>query len=347
LAVNRGRRGVEKLGPKLGDAEKALRRELRKSGLSSQAIDAAWPKWWSDDAASSRSASTELRFTLARRLGLSPIGLSGDRVEFVWRDTARFKHLSGEDEEQKAALTSFGVSIGRLLIQGTNPGAEIIGMSASDLRAAVRKQRAFVDLQGLLATCWAIGVPVIHLRVFPLEAKSMHAMVVRVHGRHAILLGKDSQFPAPVAFALAHEIGHIALSHLSESSALVDITDPALAKDADEEELGADRFALTLLTGDPDPSVLTNLDTYGPKQLAQAAIEAGPPRGIEPGTLALCLGFRTKNWATANASLGHIYTDKKPVWVEVNAVAANQLNWDYLGAETSEYLRSIMAVADE
>lgn len=71
----------------------ALRRRLRQAGLSDPAINAAWPAWWSDAATVSRSARVELRFALARNLGLSPKSLLGDRVEFVWKDEARFKHL--------------------------------------------------------------------------------------------------------------------------------------------------------------------------------------------------------------------------------------------------------------
>ena len=64
------------------------------------------------------------------------------------------------------------------------------------------------------------------LRIFPLKNKAMHAMVVRVRGRYAILLGRDATYPAPVAFTLAHELGHVLLGHLGDAPALVDLRDP-------------------------------------------------------------------------------------------------------------------------
>lgn len=72
--------------------------------------------------------------------------------------------------------------VGRLLLRGT-PGAPTKMAEAEQLRGAILAGSRFVDLASLIATCWALHVPVIHLRVFPLEAKSMHAMVVGIDGR--------------------------------------------------------------------------------------------------------------------------------------------------------------------
>jgi hypothetical protein len=153
--------------PTVDERTANLKNELRRAGLSDQAVEAAWPVWWSDAASESSSARAELRFTLARRLGLSPQSLSGDRVEFVWRDNARFKHLSKDEEAQQAALSSFGIAIGRILVKGIEANKTLDGVSPETLRAAVLADRPFVDLGGLLAVCWALGIPVIHLRVFP------------------------------------------------------------------------------------------------------------------------------------------------------------------------------------
>jgi hypothetical protein len=321
-----------------------LRKDLKDAGLSDQAIDAAWPSWWSEEADGSASARAELRFALARKLGVSPKALSDDRVEFVWHDTARFKHLSGEGAAQKAALASFGVAVAHLLLQGVGT-VSVPPPSAEELRDAIREGGAsFVDLTSLLATCWALGIPVIHLRVFPLAAKAMHAMVVEAKGRFAVLLGKDSQYPAPVAFTLAHELGHAALGHLQGASAIVDLDDPIEAAQNDEDETAADRYALTLLTGSPEPDIRTNIDRFNARQLAEAVQTEGPKRGIEPGTLALCYAYRTENWARAMAALSHVYAEKKPVWAEVNGLAENQIDWSAMSDDSAEFLRTIMGM---
>lgn len=320
--------------------------QLRKAGLSRAAINAAWPSWWDDTLSTSPSGRAELRFALARRLGLKPQPLLGERVEFVWNDEARFKHLSARDEASKAVMTSFGMAIGKSLFQAVPEGPETGPIAAERLREALLARRPFADLAGLIATCWALGIPVIHLRIFPLEAKRMHAMVVRAKGRFAILLGHDARFPAQLAFTLAHELGHIMLGHLDDAPALIDVEDPATAADRDDQENGADEFSLTVLTGMPNPSIQTNVDNFNAPSLADAVRTAAPRYRIDPGTLALCLAYRRRAWPVAMAALGMLYPDVPALWREVNGIAAQQIEWGALTDDASEYLRQIMGIVD-
>ncbi|MDP3634927.1 ImmA/IrrE family metallo-endopeptidase [Phenylobacterium sp.] len=326
----------------MADEKNDLIGKLRSAGISRAAINAAWPSWWNEEAANSPSGRAELRFALARRLGLEARPLLGERVEFTWNDEARFKHLSTQGQAERSVLTSYGIAIGRLLLRASS-GQQGFAADALTLRAAILTAHNFVDLQSLLATCWAIGVPVIHLRVFPLEAKAMHAMVVTIDGRFAILLGRDAAYPAPIAFTLAHELGHILLGHLDGTSALVDLEDPATAEDGDGQEQEADAFALTLLTGSADPDIQTNIDSFNAAGLAKAVLAAAPEHRVEPGTLALCLAYRRNAWPVANAALRQIYTESKPVWREINGIADHQINWENLNDESTHYLRNVIA----
>jgi hypothetical protein len=324
------------------DDTSKLFQELRKIGFSNDAINAALPSWWSDDIATSPSSRAELRFALARKLGLAAKPLLGERVEFVWKDSARFKHLTTQDAVQQNILSSFGVAIGRLLLRGTPVGRGFTGLSPLELRESILNSEPYVDLQQLLATCWALGVPVIQLRVFPLTSKSMHAMVIESSGRHAILLGRNASYPAPAAFTLAHEIGHIACGHTRGTLALIDVEDPALAKDRDTEESQADAFALSMLTGSPAPEISTQFENFNAPTLADAVLKAGPQYRIEPGTLALCVAYRKKNWPVAMSAMRFIYSESKPVWQEVNRIAELMLDWDAIGPDGSDFIRNLM-----
>lgn len=321
-----------------------LKRNLRGAGVSGQAIDAAWPRWWSEELADDPSGRTELRFALARRLGLSPTSLLGERVRFMWNDEARFKHLSASDEAHRAALASFGMAVGGSLLRATPDGPGMEGVAAADLRAAILAERPVVDLRALVFTCWAVGIPVIHLRVFPLPAKSMHAMVVESNRRHAVLLGRDAAFPAQAAFTLAHELGHVALGHLDGASAIVDMDDPATASERDEQERAADRYALEVLTGSSAPQFRTDGGDYNAAGLARAALDAGAASRIEPGTLALILAYQTGEWAVAIAALRFIYGRPRPIWRDVNEVARSQLDWRGIGDDAGEWLERVAAI---
>jgi len=324
---------------------KALRKELRDAGYSEQAINAAWPTWWSDEAATSSSARAELRFVMSRHLGLAPKSLLGERVEFVWSDQARFKNLTKRDQASRNALASFGVAVGRLLLRATPVDRSLDGITAGQLRHAILTRRRFVDLVGLVSTCWALGVPVIHLRVFPLPAKAMRAMVINANGRHAILLGRDAIYPAPIAFTLAHEMGHAALGHAANGQAVVDDGDPVHGCD-DREEQEADAYGLELLTGSPQPEITLSTSRPSAQSLAEECLEHGPTNGIEPGTLALCVGHLNGDWKTANAALRHVYTDTSPVWSAVNKTAAQELDWGSLSPDSIAYLQALLGKND-
>jgi hypothetical protein len=323
----------------------SLRAELRKAGLSVAVIEAAWPEWWSDEAETSISARTELRLAVARNLGLAPKALVGERVDFVWRDRARFKHLASTSTLPVAALNSFGVSVGRSLIQATNTEGDLVGLSASELRELLLEMGT-PNLTGLLAVCWTLGVPVAHLRVWPLVQKAMHAMVVGQHGRHAILFSREVNYPAIVAFTLAHEIGHIALGHVPANDLLVEAEDPAGTTGFDSEETEADHYALEVLVGSAKPDIHINVDSFNYAELADAVMRAGPEHGIDPGTLALVVAHQRNVWPIAMAAMRVIQPQPIAVANLVNGIARSQLDLSRLGWDTAAFIERTFGFVD-
>jgi hypothetical protein len=336
------------VGESAATSASELRRRLKQLGLSDSALRAAWPRWWSDDADASASARAELTFSVARRLGLDPASLLAheDEPRFLWREEARFKHVSNEGERELAGITSFGRSVASALVAAAPaPEAPGVDLSAPELREQVLASgRPYVDLLDLLNVCWAVGVPVVHLRVFPWPRKRMAAMTVAVDERSAILLAKDAVHPPAVAFYLAHELGHISLGHLGTDRIIVDLEDPEalVARGDDDEEIAADRYALELLTGHSEPTVVAMGERPTATRLAAAALGKSPELHIEPGTLAQIFGYSTGNWRIATGALKVIYDQEKPVWQEVNALARRELQLDLLPDDVAEYLSAVI-----
>ena len=238
-------------------------RELRQAGITARAIDAVWPEWWSSDAESSFSATTELRYTVARRLGMSPRSLFEGPPRFAWRDESKIQEPRRGLVQEAAILSSFGVAVGRCAVAAM-PDQEALSdsITARGLRGSILESSNVVDLNGLLAFCWGVGIPVLQLQLFPLSQKRMEAITVRTGDRYVILMGRESKFPAQVAYILAHEIGHIVLGHVSGLIALLDVGDPLKITNADDEEQNADRFTLEVLTGDPAPIIESNTERF-------------------------------------------------------------------------------------
>ncbi|MUV14575.1 ImmA/IrrE family metallo-endopeptidase [Noviluteimonas gilva] len=321
-------------------------RLIRRTGLSSDAVTAAWPEWWSVEAEGSPSAAAELRFSIARKLGLDPRSLiSENEPRFIWNDSARFKNLKEGAPGERPIISSFGTALTRLLLQGVPGAPNTEAIHATDLRNAILATSQSVGLIELLSTCWGLGIPVIHLRVYPLSAKRMSAMSVRVGDRYAILLARDAQYPAPIAFYLAHEMGHILLGHLEDGCSIVDmemLEDLGTAEDS--EEMQADAFALELLTGRAQPELVVQGEGRGAQQLAREAARVGQIERIEPGTLALAFGYAAKAWPTAIAALQHIYGRPLDVSGVVNTIASGQLAWRDFPDESESFVRAVMGL---
>lgn len=324
-----------------------LRRELREAGIANAAINAVWPEWWSSEAKDSLSATAELTYTVARRLGLSPRALFDGSPQFLWHDSTKFKNLGTTTDRDQAILASFGTAVGRCALSAT-PGEVFPQItSAQRVRDAILSHAKFVDVTELLKFCWTLGLPVIQLRVFPLQAKRMQAMTVKVEERYAILLGFESRYYARVAYILAHEIGHILLGHLEHSDSLLDMDDPLTIGNLDAEEIGAERAALVLLTGREDPKVIANLQSYNSRQLAQAAVDAANKERIDPGMLALCQGYATGKWTQTYGALKRIPPGEQQVGKEINELAANQFDWGALSLANRDYLAQVIGRGDD
>lgn len=318
-------------------------RLARRTGYSESAIQAAWPEWWSVAGEASPSAQAELRFSVARKLGLDPRSLVDEEgPRFLWDDSAKFKNFRGNDDE-RLAIISFGTSVSRMMLNAAPEFTPLSRVEASSIREAILATQPFVRFQDLLALLWGVGIPTVHLRVHPLVAKHMCAMAVSIRDRYSILLARDAKYPASTTFHLAHEIGHILLGHVEQDCAVIDMEDSLVnAEEADIEERAADRFALELLTGDPDFVVEKVGRGRSPQQLADQAHIAGIEHQIEPGTLALFYGYVTKEWNTVQIALSYIYRKQIPVWEVTNQVATQQLRWDLLGDENASFLKAVM-----
>ena len=131
---------------------------------------------------------------------------------------------------------------------------------------------------------------------------------------------------------LAHEIGQLALGHVGADVIIVDLEGPeaTVARADDDEEIQADRFALELLAGHPEPAVVVTGEQPNATRLATAAFERSAGLQIEPGMLAQVYDYSTGAWQIATGTLKVIYEEERPIRQEVNTVARRELRLDPL-----------------
>ncbi len=280
---------------------------------------------------------------MARRLGLAPQSLFDGSPTFLWRDDAKFKSLTADDAG-KEAITSFGVTLGRIVVAAAPPPELPLVGDALALRAAILAGGNLVNLGSLLALSWAFGIPVVQPRVLPTANKGMHAMAVRIGDRFAIIVGQSYSFSSRLAYVLAHELGHCLLGHLSGAAALVEMAEPIAGApvSGDEEEAAADRFAVTLLTGSESPVVEASVNDYTATQLAHAALAGAADAQIEPGVLALCLAHSTGRWAQTSGAL-KILEGQVDLASLLNELALRQLDHGAISHDSAAYIGKILS----
>lgn len=334
----------------------ALISRLLDAGLSRELVAAALPDWWTVEEYGSASARTMVSMLLARRLNLDPESLLDDSlpVGFLHTGPVKFKHMKLGFGDRRDALVAFAKGIGRTLISAMPADLRQHQVPADPLelrRLIFASGSSFVSFGDVLSVCWSLGIPVLHLRLFPARTKGVTAIAVRQGAHHAILVARESGPEAQYMFHVAHELGHIALGHLKHVSAIVDADPTDLANRADElvddeEERAADAYAQTLLSGNANFQV-TPSNEFGfgtAHELAQRAMQAGPPLGIDPGHIVMTYGYTTGAWPTAMAAAKLLPQQPGKPGTLVNRVLWGQLSSDYIEPSALAYLEAVAPV---
>ncbi|SRR6266851_161103 len=147
------------------------------------------------------------------------------------------------DAAAASPLLPMAYRISEWIAQTTDsPSPVAIPTEVDELRSAAEVEGRQMTLGVLSKWAWKAGVVVVPIR----GSGAFAAASWRVNGRPVIIL-KDSRPFAPFwLFDLAHELGHIALGHASES-AVVDVDSPTPERSSDTQEEQANRFALELV----------------------------------------------------------------------------------------------------
>ena len=171
-------------------------------------------------------------------------------------------------------------------------------------------------------------------------------MTTGVGGRFAVMTARAPLHPSQLAFFIAHELGHIALGHVSAGGSILE--GPLMSSDAedssDTEEQAADAYAFELLAGNARFEVKANPARGTAKELADIAIDTGKRLEITPGFVILCYGRSTKNWPLATSALKLLPDYNPQIAGLVNKALRSQLDSEMLSSEDLSYLDEVAAI---
>lgn len=268
------------------------------------------PDWWRDEMADVDANRVLAEAYIARYLGFNLAELE-DRtrpLSFPLMADLRFKRHNSEMDDKVKASAVIALSAASSLVRAIGDELPMLHLrSAREVRDAILRQNRFVDLDSLLSFCWDSGIPVVQLDRTP-AGKGFDGMATFAEKRPVIVLASRRDSPPWLAFYVAHELGHLMLGHVrADTEALFDVKITGRIDGDGEEERGADRFALEVLSGFPNPK-LKDLKLKA-HQLALTAERTGPDRGVDPGMYALIYAWSNDRWAVAQEALKHLGLD--------------------------------------
>lgn len=258
---------------------------LHRHGMSKKYLASLMPEWWSAEVEASPGAAQRAKLYLAKALSLQIRAFSEEppRVAFDLPNEKRFKLSAKTSEDDVAVAVALAKSASRIALGSMSCSYSPPPASAAQIRDHILSSGAsWVGLPQILDACWSNGIPVLHLASPLLGRKKMDGIAMSIKGRPSIVLSNVRKHGF-LLFHLAHELGHIALGHLSENGAIVDDEIKKDESDAgrNPQEIEADRFAIELLTGNADTRLILPRLIQA-RQLADTAIRFGKDRKIDP-----------------------------------------------------------------
>lgn len=331
---------------------KTLYQRLANLGFPRKYVrDVLLPDWWCDEFEQEKGAVVEAAAYISQRTGLNfKMLLDIDREpEFQEDQHPCYKLRQGTTKNSLAAARSLAERIADITAYACKPPlVSVENLDPQIARSQILETSKFVNLQSLLEFCWQYGIPVVHTNNFPKEKgqKKFDGMVGEYSDRPVIVISKNQKSPAWLAFILAHELGHIACSHIKGSSIIDEKIEHDQIGDIDEQE--ADQFAIEILFGRRNASyeTQTNLDLKSLKSYAKTCSRSDR---VDPALIVLNYAWFKANsvdtnkakgdvWKIANVLLSNFEESDLTAPQLINYQLEKYLDWENLSNDNQEFL---------
>ena len=288
---------------------KRLYSKLQTVGYNTKYINSLLPDWWDDEIAETPAGLQQASLILGQTFGI--------RAETLWTENAeaalnlpqgiRFKHRENVVADDLSVACAVARSLARIVLKvfPAKPRPDFYP-DASELRKQLLVGKKWITFEDVLTHCLDMGIPVIHLHHLPTKAKKMEGLAFEQSGRPVIVLTQNHPHGYAL-FDLAHELGHITLGHVTAERSIVEQKIDSEADD--EDERAANRFALELLTGDPECKIVPTGRNLNGDELAAAAMLHGEKKQIDPLHIVLNYAYSKNHWGVANAAIKKIAKD--------------------------------------
>jgi Zn-dependent peptidase ImmA (M78 family) len=315
------------------------------------------PDWWCDEFEQQKGAVCEAAAHISRRTNLDFAALldaakspflreEGNPLYKLRQGTEKSNLLNAQVMAQRVA------ELAAYAFAQPLPSFEIF--DAQTVRKQILSNSQFVTLESLLIFCGESGIPVVHTNCFPkgTSQKKFDGMVGEYNDRPVILIGKNHQSAAWLAFIVAHELGHIICGHVKDFSIIDQKIEPN--EEGDLQELEADQFAIEVLFGRKDASYDCP-ENLNPQSLGAYATAKSKSDTVVPGLVILNYAwFKAKKaaskeaksavWKIANKALAKIEAKNITASKLINHELQKRLVWEILSDDNQEFLARMTGI---
>lgn len=319
---------------------KRLYNKLQTVGYNPKYIKSLLPDWWDEEIADTPAGLQQASLILGQRFGVRAESLWTENTAPVLRlpQGIRFKHRDNVKSDDLSIACALAQSLARIVLKAfPEKSLPHFYPDAGQLRKQLLEGRKWISFQDLLAYCLSFGIPVIHLQHLPSHAKKMEGLAFEQNGRPVIVLTRKNAY-GYMLFDLAHELGHISLGHVSAERSVVDQEIDAEA--SEEDERAANRFALELLTGNPECKIVPVGRWLNGSELAFAAMVYAERNQVDPLHIVLNYGHTKKLWGAANAAIKEIAGNAPPDQETLHQSMLHSLDFDELSEDDFTLLQT-------
>jgi len=319
---------------------KHLYLKLSTVGYNPKYINSLLPDWWDENIADTPAGLQQASLILGNVFSVQAESLWQKDAEPVLKlpQGVRFKHRENVESDDLSISCAVAESLAKIVLKAFTPNRPSnFFLDAGELRKKILAEKEMIKFEDILLYCLEIGIPVIHLKHLPSKAKKMEGLAFMQNGHHVITLTQKRPH-GYMLFDLAHELGHISLGHVNEGHSIVD---RKIDLESDnEDEKAANRFALELLTGDPECKIVPTGRNLNANELATAASRYGVHHKIDPFHIVLNYGYSKQHWGVANAAIKLIAKNELTDQRVINESLRKYLDLDELNEDNIDFLEA-------
>lgn len=224
----------------------SLASRLKQIGFESKFVHCTLvPEWWDKDA--KKELLSDFEFEVARFLRMPIEDVRNPEVALRIPDSnACLRSPKDTDKDSLRPAIYAATTIANAVVRNLKssfPRYVPLPISPEEFRS---QMGGTCTLELLMTRLWMHGVPVVSIRELPNH--KFKALATWAIDRPVIVIGKQDGMEPATLINLAHEVGHVAMGHISEGNAIVEGDDSKEDTDSPQEK-EAWAYSTQLTTG--------------------------------------------------------------------------------------------------